>query len=157
MSQRTPEQEAYEAIHAYFSRPDARLAKIDEGEEWRNPSCVYRDQEDHGVKCAVGCLISDKLYDALLEQDFDLEKCGTIFGIQERLAPRMADGENGVLAELAEIIGFSGGDAFMYGRLTLFLRDAQMAHDDNATETVEQFLTKLDEVASDYRLTLVQA
>jgi hypothetical protein len=48
-------QEAYEAIRAYFSQPDAEYC-VDEHEE----RCVYRRAD--GRKCAVGCLIPDDAY-----------------------------------------------------------------------------------------------
>lgn len=63
-------QEAYEAIHAYFSAPDARLAKLDPTKgaydlDRQAPNCVYRTPDGRG--CAVGCLIPDDLYHPAFE------------------------------------------------------------------------------------------
>lgn len=50
----------------YFSRPDAQLAKTENG------SCAYLD-EATGNKCAIGCLIDDKYYFAFNIADWEGE------------------------------------------------------------------------------------
>ena len=52
-------QEAYDRIVEYFTRPDAKLGLSDAGK------CVYRGQD--GQRCAAGCLIPDEAYDPSFE------------------------------------------------------------------------------------------
>ena len=52
-------QDAYEGIHAYFSQPDAQLARGSDG------NCYYRSPL--GRRCAVGCLIPDEIYEDSFE------------------------------------------------------------------------------------------
>lgn len=61
-------QEAYETMREFFSRPDAQLAR--EERSTGGITCAYRLYMDEGspLKCAVGCLIPDELYDAKMEE-----------------------------------------------------------------------------------------
>lgn len=112
-------QTAYNKIRKYFTQPDAELAKT-------AFECRYR-METGAIhkkvrKCAIGCLIPDKLYgpemenksaEALLEQFSDL---ALYFGISDP-----------------------------YEEEARFLTQAQKAHDSSAT--VKGFLRKLDALA----------
>ena len=155
----TTVQEAYEKILAYFSRPNAVLAKrvATEAEEdafLGSPVCEYRSPD--GNKCAVGCLISDELYDALKsESEFDLEMFGNVHGIEGQLSPRLERGENGNLRALATILGLAeDGSGFGEGRMFYFLANAQYAHD-TKSEDAADFVQQLDEIAQDNGLTVV--
>jgi hypothetical protein len=145
MSETTKAQEAYEAVRAYFSRPDAVLARtinVDDESE-----CSYRDGE--GNKCAVGCLISDELYDKLVDESrLRLDDYGRIEGIDDELKDRFAKGENGNLKELAGIIGYDDLKRFQ------FLASAQSAHDMQAKDA-PHLVTLLDRIAGEQGLQVV--
>lgn len=131
-------QETYDYIRLYFSREGAVLAKtnaIDNG-----PACRYRTPK--GDKCAIGCLISDELYDKLRDKrDFNLDGLGSIYQLDACLSDREAKGENGILEELRAIIGGdSDPDRFE------FLRHAQIAHDSQADDAAH-FVYLLDGLA----------
>jgi hypothetical protein len=142
----TTVQEAYEAIRAHFSRPDAELARYrdDDG----TMQCKYRTKS--GAKCAIGCLISDELYNKLArESSFKLDKdFGRVEGIQNELKWRFDKGENGNLKELAGIIGYDDLPRFK------FLKDAQTEHDMNA-DNVPMFIELLDDLAHSHGLQVV--
>lgn len=72
-------QEAYEAIRAYFTRPRARLAKDADG------GCFYRwgGRRTARTKCAVGCLIPNDQYDP------DFEGCSAYLLVPK--VPVLAD------------------------------------------------------------------
>lgn len=118
-------QTAYETMRAYFSRPDAVLARTD----GHFPSCLYRlDPTDPtSPGCAVGCVIPDALYE---------ERFEGIGGVEELL-------DEGP-SELHEL--FANVDLE-------FLRDAQEAHDTEASDPAS-FIVLLDAIAPDYGLTV---
>lgn len=117
-------QTAYERMRAFFSRPDAVLARTD---EISSPSCLYRldPHNPSSPGCAVGCLIPDTIYNETFEG---------IGGIEELL-------DEGPF-ELHVL--FSNVDLE-------FLRDAQEAHDTRATDAAD-FVRLLDEIAPVYSL-----
>lgn len=57
------DQAAIDAVYAWFSRPYAERGSTTGG------SCVYRGDEDpkSHVRCAIGCLMPDELYDSEFE------------------------------------------------------------------------------------------
>lgn len=77
-------QEAYEAVRAYFTRPGAVLGMVrgrwDYDKERERKSilvldeeedltCVYRSPVDPTIRCSVGALIPDDLYDVKMENE----------------------------------------------------------------------------------------
>jgi len=145
MSETTKAQEAYEAVRAYFSRPGAELARS--GERGPDSECKYRDEE--GRKCAVGCLISDELYDKLNDESgLFLDDFGRVEGVQHELEKRFEKGENGNLKELAGIIGYDDRPRF------LFLASAQSAHDMEADDA-SHLVVLLDRIAKNQGLRVV--
>lgn len=126
-------EKAYLKMRKYFSRPGAVLGK---GTSGPGLYCQYRTTE--GNKCAVGCLIPDKLYDALLtESNYNLEAEGSLGRLLPALEERLNAGENGNLQEFAEIIGLDDPDLFE------FLRGSQSLHDSLARDA-QHFVRLLD-------------
>lgn len=119
-------QEAYEGIREFFTRPGAVLAQS-EGPV----SCFYRGDSNPSspVRCAVGCLIPDELYDP----SFENTTASALLGV---------GWERGVrpLIEYFEDVDKH------------FLDEAQSAHD--VAGTVEGFLLELDRVALSHGLTV---
>ena len=137
-------EEARREIKEFFSRPDAELAKVRDAEEG-GMKCVYRGNDDPSspLRCAFGCLLPDELYDPSLEGS-SLHAC---------LPQRM--GMSASWQRVREHFFPEGlpGDyiaARKASALYAFLFDAQQAHDADSTETVEQFLVMLDEVAVEH-------
>jgi hypothetical protein len=58
---RHDKQWVYETLKAHFSKPGARLAKIDPNDGGAK-QCFYRHPDDPCVKCAAGVLIRDEDY-----------------------------------------------------------------------------------------------
>jgi len=129
-------QEAYERMREYFSRPDAVLAKI----VWNDAgaTCSYRDE--NGNKCAVGCLISDELYDSYLE-----EKQQTLGEAIEGAFVGLIINESPILKELLN------GEDSEGARKLAFLSKSQYLHD-NQANTPEHFIDLLDDLASSFDL-----
>lgn len=131
--------QAYRTMRDYFSRDEAVLAK-NEG------SCFYRD--NYGNKCAVGCLIPDKLFNrpAVPTSDFFPEEGNTLadtLNSSGSLGGVYASGVFDVVPELREIVNGTDDpqwqeDAELKHKL---LSRAQRLHDtysDNAREFVLQ-------------------
>jgi hypothetical protein len=139
-------QQAYEQIREFFSRPGAVLAWSESAEQ-----CVYREPDAYDnpdydpdddqnyewpvtfvyranspVRCALGCLIPDELYDPVLEGR----------GVANILA------DNKPLTDY-----FAGVDQG-------FLVEAQAEHDAIASSSglIADFLEALDQIAHDYGL-----
>lgn len=128
-------QEAYERIRTYFTRPDAVLA--------RNPmsgTCYYRDSE--GNKCAVGCLIPDELYDKQLSENVTLGS--KIEGKNMNAAIEAHE-------ELRDLLNGLSPEG---RKKRAFLAEAQGHHDSTSTNSVEEFIVKLDATAIAYGLTV---
>ena len=120
-------QEAYDQIKAYFSRPNAVLARVEEIDEEGNlftGECFYMD--DNGNKCAVGCLIPEDLYDMNMEN---------------KSVDSLIDEDYG----LEEFFGKENLDSSLFR----FLSDAQNLHDHKSTKNVSHFLEKLEVLAED--------
>lgn len=119
---RLTNQEAYEQIRSFFSKPDAKYghAGID--------GCVYRGPNN--VRCAVGCIIPDELYDESFE----------ILGGVLHLSGEKAEA---LLAYLPEDLGF--------------LVEVQSLHDNLAWDKapMDIFIEKLDKLAAKYGLAIV--
>lgn len=127
-------QEVYEFIRAYFSRPNARLAKVD------GVQCVYRDRID-GAKCAVGCLISDELYDSPRGADYDESLGESIEGNSVDEIVTLSD-------QLRDLLDGNTPE----GRKKLdFLKRAQYSHD-LLSDTAADLVVLLDDIALDYEL-----
>jgi hypothetical protein len=118
-------QEAYEQIRAWFSRGDATLA-FDAGYD----KCFYRlhSDVDSPVRCAVGCLIPDELYDEQLDDN------NMHVGTAIAYSP-----------EISELLSDVSAD---------FLSRAQRAHDETAKAggTPAQFVSWLDDIAVAHKL-----
>lgn len=147
-------QEVYEFQRAYFSRPDAVLAKkiqrySDEGHPIT--SCLYRDPE--GNKCAVGCLISDSLYESSIETWGDEEE-------EEEEATHETLGEEIEGNPVEEIVRWPQLQELLNGktkegqRKLFFLEEAQKLHDETATDAAD-LVRLLDLLAQDFDLELV--
>jgi hypothetical protein len=150
-------QETYEAIREFFSRPGAVLAKAAGRFEWHESRneyvfvpeemdpdtlgydeanenvCFYRHPDNPDVRCAFGCLIPDEFYAPAMENRGAWMVVDTYPSVAE-LFPWASREE-----------GFS------------LLDDFQSAHDSTATTTVEEFLERLDRVAEDNGLTVVDS
>ena len=100
-------QEAHEQIKAFFSAPGASLS-VD-----ADSQCYYRHPDNSAVRCAVGCLIPDDLYDQSFEGD-----------------------------AVSAIIAASEPIAQLFGGISNFLSDVQIAHDES--EDVAAFLDRLE-------------
>jgi hypothetical protein len=128
-------QEAYEAIRMYFSQPGAKLAK-NSSFNGTYSQCFYRmpilanGREEVGMlKCAVGCLIPDELYEPDME---NIPACEvTIWN-----------------RDMKEV--FEGVDID-------FLAAAQSAHDIATTQDTVTFIKQLDTLAEVYDLTPVKS
>jgi len=127
-------QEAYEKMRAWFSRPEAVLAR----EEWTDEEgfthierCFYREGHaaESEVRCAIGCLIPDELYD---------------HGFEGTAAHALV--HSSMFPELAEFFGTVSAD---------FLSAAQAEHDDDRNETPDDFVRALDKLTEQYGLELV--
>lgn len=119
----TTTNEVLDAVKEYFSRPGAVLAANMDAEDGE-VRCVYRGDNDPAspVRCAIGCLIPDELYNPDWE---GYSACAVL--------PTLV--ENGVIAaDLA-----TGGHCYFFDML-------QAAHDDLVTEGqgVERFLERLE-------------
>jgi hypothetical protein len=68
---------------------------------------------------------------------------GALISVAEKVQNKLSKGENGDFNKLAGIIGLNDPPLFE------FLREAQRAHDDHGTETVPDFLAKLDSIAGE--------
>lgn len=147
-------QQAYERIRAHFAPESARLGRTAGG------SCFYRSKD--GRKCAVGCLIDDEIFDRppvysyrpLAEVNEDdtgtpwetladeMNACGSLIALQQYIFP--------VVPELKALL--NGEDA-EGNRKYQFLMSAQGAHD--TAENTSEFVTRLDVIADEYGLTVV--
>jgi hypothetical protein len=121
--------EIYNQIKEYFSRPDAVFGMKDRG---RDGNCVYRLDNDPSspVRCAVGCLIPDDLYNS------DWERGGVNALINQR-------------PDFAAAIGVTQDS-----EAHKFLVVVQPLHDGFARDeasTVKDFLNRLEKVYNDYR------
>ncbi len=123
---------AYEGMRAYFSRPDAVLAKTIEIDDFGDeaPSCRYRDLD--GNACAAGCLIPPALYKETFEGTSITALTSTRFTADPELKRFFADTD------------------------TTFLSKAQNLHDCESNDA-KHFVEQLDELAADYGLELVEA
>jgi hypothetical protein len=88
--------------------------------------CRYRD--DHGLKCAIGCLIPDEIYDPTIEE----ATVGTrkVMGLLSRA---------GVIPEYDQV----------HVLLTDFLQDLQLVHDDCE---VDRWAERLTDLAGTWKL-----
>lgn len=143
-------QEAYETIRAYFSRPDAVLARGTKGE------CQYRTPD--GNACAVGCLIPDELYYMEVEMSEDdgysTVEYSTVGGaIEGNLVNDIyeVDLPGDILDTLKEIVN---GDDEEGQRKLRFLNEAQQKHD-HAASNAPGLVELLDVLASEFNLDLV--
>lgn len=127
-------QEVYEHIRAYFSRPDAVLAKF-------QSSCVYRDPD--GNKCAVGCLISDELYDAPIEDEYN--------EYNQTLGDRIEENPVAEIVGLSQLHDLLNGDSPEGRKKLEFLTAAQKAHDTHAEDAAD-FVRALDLIARIHEL-----
>ncbi len=59
------DQEAYEKVRAWLTRPGATRAVYEVPSPNSLPICAYRTPD--GNKCAIGCLIPDELYEKDME------------------------------------------------------------------------------------------
>jgi hypothetical protein len=123
--------EIYNQIKEYFSRPDAVFAMKDRGKD-RLSSCVYRLDNDPSspVRCVVGCLIPDDLYNPAWERA----------GVNSLIRHR---------PDFAAAIGVTQ-DSEAYK----FLVVVQPIHDGFARDevsTVKDFLNRLEEVYNNWR------
>jgi len=89
-------QEAYDQIQAFFSATGASLSMD------ANSQCYYRHPDNSAVRCAVGCLIPDNLYD----QSFEGDAVGAIIADSDPIAQ-------------------------LFGGIVAFLGDVQIAHDES--------------------------
>lgn len=89
--------------------------------------CYYRTEEGHA--CAAGCTFPDAYYRSGMENT-----------VISHLVPHEKS-----LQELYRNVDMT------------FLRAAQGAHDSMSTETVEEFVVKLDELAATWQLKVVPA
>lgn len=128
------EQEAYNKIRAWFTRPTAKFGyNQNEGDE-REGMCVYRGNGKAGsrTRCAVGCVLPNELYSPDME--------GMAFGLEPR-SPALRRGVSfeAKFPEAASYIGEAG----------LFLSMAQEIHDDaaNSERSLESFIASFDEFA----------
>lgn len=90
-------------------------------------SCFYRHPDDPAVRCAVGHLIPDELYDKQLMEG------------------RNVDSENVLGTEMRDLLGIPSHDDLYRSPAVSMLSELQTAHD-NAL-TVEEFLTRAAIVA----------
>lgn len=130
-------QEVYEAMREFFSRPEAVPAKSAEACHYRfDPAKVpagYNPDEDPRVpeahhaaaplRCAVGCLIPDELYRP------DMEGVWALALIDSGQLGRMFDEAD-----------------------STFIMKAQRLHDDYSTVTAQDFVRKLDTLATEFGL-----
>ena len=119
----------YNQIKEYFSRPDAVFAMKDRG---KDGNCVYRLDNDPSspVRCVVGCLIPDDLYNS------DWEGAGVNVLIKHR-------------PDFGAAIGVTQDS-----EAHKFLVVVQPMHDTFARDevsTVKDFLNRLDEVYNNFR------
>lgn len=123
-------QEAYEKIRAWFSRPNAVY-----GMDPQEANCVYRAEQDpHSeIRCAVGCLIPDDIYDPAWEGQ-------TIFLLSG----------NGRLSTPARELGLRED-------VVQWLETVQVLHDRCANEDFQMrhFLSELDIFAREADLQVV--
>jgi hypothetical protein len=120
-------EKAYREIHAYFSRPDARLAN--DGQR----GCEYLTVD--GNKCAVGCRIPAEWME---QRGVDLvNNAGTVTGLYESFP------------EISGIVGEPGSNLFR------FHEAAQGCHDVSAD--VAEFLVKLEGCAISYGVSPFEA
>jgi hypothetical protein len=121
----TQMQKAYETIRAHL---------IKQGRPAKDPmtrSCFYRTEG--GLKCAVGCLIDDAVYDETLEDATPLNQ-----SVQQALK--------------------ASGWVFTFDGYQ-FLRELQESHDDwdiNSDDGLEFVIRKIDEAARVYGLEVVK-
>ena len=125
-------QEVYEHIRAYFSRPEAVLAKGDNG--W----CQYRTAE--GNKCAVGCLIPDEMYFQVVDSDDS--------GLSEQ---RIEEHPVEEIVEWGQLHDLLNGDSDEGRRKLAFLTATQKAHDRHAMDAAD-FVRALDLIGRIYEL-----
>lgn len=124
--------EVYAHIRAYFSRPGARLAR-------HEGTCVYWDREGDGAKCAVGCLLSDKLLLTPVEINDEETKMVTL---HERIEENVVED----IATIPLIHDLLNGETEEGQRKLEFLKMAQRAHDAYA-EDAQDFVRLLDLLA----------
>lgn len=146
LSENPTEQEVYEYIRQYFSRPNAVLAKY---EDEMGDRCVYRD--DFGNKCAVGCLISDELYDSPLDAKWRSENGVRVLTVGEYIESKNV----GAIADVPSLQNLVNGDSEEGQKKLEFLKYAQEAHDSAVTADAHDFVEKLDALASARGLRLV--
>lgn len=118
---RLTNQECYEKIRAHFSAKGAEY-----GYDEYECNCVYRGSD--GQKCAVGCLITDELYDRSFE-NFNLK---------------------GLSEPDTKVDELKREDLFEYLPLDIsFLNVVQQTHDDCALsgKTIHTFIKRLDNLA----------
>jgi len=121
--------EIYNQIKEYFSRPDAVFAMKDRG---KDGNCVYRLDNDPSspVRCVVGCLIPDDLYNSAWERA----------GVDALIKHR---------PDFGAAIGVTqDSEAHKFLAVVQPIHD-RLAHDE--ASTVKDFLNRLEEVYNDYR------
>jgi len=134
-------QETYEHIRAFFLKQGA-LAKVEDKDgEYSEVACLYRSPD--GLKCAVGCLIPDDLYDE------DQPGGGTLGELME------GNNVNGIADLDRRIKEIVNGDDLEGQRKLQFLMMAQSEHDTPETHNVVEFISKLDALAGESRLTVI--
>lgn len=119
-------QQAYEEMRAYFTLPDAIIAR-----DWCG-GCVYRTEKNEA--CAIGCRIPDEWINA--RGTTLVNDAGSI---------------DGLFYSFPEVEQFIGAPQ---SKLYYFHAEAQQAHDSSSNAAV--FIEKLDEIAAYHGLTLVQ-
>lgn len=119
-------QEAYERIRVYFTKPGAQLAQSEDASV-----CSYKTSD--GRRCAVGCLMPDKLYN----RRFENRNICELAQLPEA-------------APLFAYLGIAHGTRYVDNDLLVFLSDAQDAHD--RASSVSDFIRTLDDKAYDQDL-----
>lgn len=131
-------QEAYNKMHAYYSRPDTILGRT------RHGACEYVGQAGETQRCAIGCTLPMELLD---ESGPELNALGGLESIKDTWD------EGNLLAEkVFDALGLAAGGSYNPDLFT-FLTRAQDIHDSyDAFPTKADVLTGLKELAESYGL-----
>jgi hypothetical protein len=136
------EQETYEAIREFFSRPGAVLARargyfnddavFQPDENASDIACFYRHPDDPAIRCSVGCVIPDELYEPAMETKSAFALIAKYPALQE-----LFPWASGTMAK---------------GRPAM-LDSIQVIHDENAEDAAD-FVQRLDRLAHSLGLTV---